>query len=268
MPDAFQLDALPEQLTLPAVVGSPLLVPMVSFPPSIEAPRSLAALDAGREGGLLAWIPKRDPRGRATPDNLLAVGALCQVGPSFEDDKGRSRTVLRPVARCFWSDLVDADDAPHGTATARPVAAEAVRDPELEPMAAGLILRSLLGDDEDLQALLATATKDVGALADEALFHLFLSSPPEDALLDLYQELDPRKRFLLVCERIGVEPIELPDPPALAEARARADAMLSGEEPPDVASLMEGFFSTVVGDDGDVPLEMVLALGRVMALAG
>jgi len=264
----FDLQSLPEQLTLPAIVGFPLLVPMVSFPPTIGKPRSLAAVEAGREGGLLAWIPKRDPRGEATPENLLMVGTLCQVGESFEDNDGRPRTVLRPVARCTWSDLVDVDDAPHVTAKVQPVDTEAVRDPELEPLAVGMILQALLGEEDDVPTLLATATKDVGALADEVLFHWFLTHPPDDTLLDLYQDLDPRRRFQSVCELVGVEPVELPNPPSLAEARARADAMLAGDEPPDVAALMEGFFPTVLDDDGSVPLEMVLALGRVIALAG
>jgi hypothetical protein len=268
MHDAFDLRSLPDQLTLPAIAGFPPLVPMVAFPPAIGAPRSIAALDAGREGGLLAWIPKRDPGGGATPDNLLAVGVLCQVGQSFEDDAGNPRTVLQPIARCTWSDLVDTDDAPHAIVTVQPFGLQAVRDPDLEPRAVGLILQALLGEDDDLQSLLATATKDAGALADEVFFHLFLSSKPDDVLFDLYLEPDPRRRFEGVCELVGVEPVELPDPPALAEVRTRAEAMLAGEEPPDVAALMEDFFPQVLDPDGSVPLEMVLALGRVLALAG
>lgn len=262
----IDLGSLPDELTLPVVAGFPPLLPLVGFPPAVERPQSLAALEAGREGGLVAWMVTRDPSLDATPDNLLAIATVCQVGQGFPDDRGRTRTMLHPVARCTWSDRVDVDGG-YATARFRPVGLDAVRDPGLEPLAAGLILQALLGEDDDLHTLLATATKDVGALADEALFHMLLSAPPDAAMLDLYEDIDPRLRFDRVCALLEVEPVVLPDPPALVAARARASAMLAGHEPPDVAALMEDFFPHVVEDDGTVPLEMVLALGRVLALA-
>ena len=260
--DPFDLSQLPDELELPMMAGYPPLVPMLPFAPAIGQPRSVAAVDAGRAGGLMAFLIRRDPRGDADPAELLSVGVICQVGDSFKDDQDRPRVPLRAVARCTWRDVQD--DGEYARATVRPVDAEPAVDAELEPLAVALIVQALVSEGDDMQTLLATATKDLGGLADEALFRLFLTRAPDEEMFGLYTELDGRERFRRLVDGLGLEPVELPEPPAVQALRERARGMLAGEGEPDIGALMDGFFEEVAEEDGMVSPEMVLVLGRVI----
>jgi len=257
--DPIDLSTLPDELELPMVAGSPPLVPMVAFAPVIGKPRSLAAVDAGRQEGLMAWLVRPEP----DADELLRIGVICQVGESVTDDEGRPRTPLHAVARCTWSDIVE--DGDHARVTVRPIDVAPAVDPELEPLAVGMIVHALVSDGDDLGTLLATATKDLGGLADEVLFMLMLSHKVDETLLALYRELDGRARFMALVGLLGIEPVELPNPPATVALRERARAMLAGDGAPDLGVLMDGFFAEVAGEDGMVSPDMVLVLGRVIA---
>lgn len=250
------LSDLPQTLVAPAIRSPFPLVPLVSYPPVVESTRLVRTLEAAEEAGFVAWIPDGADGG----PHPIAV--LCQVGEPFRDDAGLQRAFLHPVVRCTWSDLQQGET--YDTVSAQPRPEARAVDPALEPLAVGLIAQALLSEEDSLETILGTAAKDLGGLADEVIFHLSQRVGAEPTVLDLYEELDPRQRFLAVCALVEPTPVALPEHPGLDEVRS-ALVEVDGEEPPDVGDLMNGFFTQVADPEGAVPVEMLLAFGRALA---
>lgn len=253
---SLSLSELPEELVVPVVRAPFPLVPLLSYAAVVEDRRLVRTLEAAEEPGFVAWIPD-DPQG-----GPFAVGVLCQVGEPFRDDAGLQRAFLHPVVRCHWSDFQRGEQ--HDTIRARLLPEARSVDAELEPLAVGLIAQALLAEDDELEAILGTAAKDLGGLADEVLFHLTQQTGPDDTLLGLYAELDPRERFLAVCALAEPTPVALPTHPGLDAVRTALREMTT-EDPPDLGELMNGFFAQVADEDDAVPVEMLLAFARVLA---
>ena len=100
--DPIDLSTLPDELELPMVAGSPPLVPMVAFAPVIGKPRSLAAVDAGRQEGLMAWLVRPEPDADELLTALRELPLLVHLpGEGEIPDHWLVHAGLRPS----WSDL-------------------------------------------------------------------------------------------------------------------------------------------------------------------